>query len=31
MEWAALHQHELLHDWKLAEKLQKLEKIAPLK
>ncbi|KAF3363222.1 Uncharacterized protein PHSC3_000240 [Chlamydiales bacterium STE3] len=30
IEWAALHQQELIKDWKLAEKLQKLEKIAPL-
>lgn len=30
MEWAALHQLELLKDWKLAESYQKLEKIAPL-
>lgn len=30
MEWAMLHQQELMKDWKLAEKMQKLEKIAPL-
>lgn len=30
MEWAALHQRELMKDWILAENLQKLEKIAPL-
>ncbi len=30
MEWAAIHQQELMKDWKLAEKLQKPEKIAPL-
>jgi hypothetical protein len=30
IEWAALHQQELMKDWKLAENLQKLEKIAPL-
>ena len=30
MEWAALHNEELMSDWKLAENLQKLEKIKPL-
>lgn len=30
MEWAALHQEELMQDWKLAENMQKLEKIKPL-
>ena len=30
MEWAALHQQELLDDWKRAEALEKLEKIPPL-
>lgn len=30
MEWAALHQKELMRDWDLAEDLQKLEKIPPL-
>lgn len=30
MEWAALHQQELLNDWKLAENFQKPEKIPPL-
>jgi phosphomannomutase len=30
-EWAALHQEELLKDWKLAEKNIHPEKIEPLK
>lgn len=30
MEWAALHNKELMKDWKLAENLQKLKKIKPL-
>lgn len=30
MEWAALHQQELLEDWKRAETCEKLEKIPPL-
>ena len=30
IEWAMIHQRELMKDWKLAESLQKLEKIAPL-
>ncbi len=30
MEWAVIHQNELMKDWKLAESYQKLEKIAPL-
>ena len=30
MEWAALHQQELMKDWKLAESYQKLKKITPL-
>ena len=30
MEWAAVHQQELMNDWELAEKLQKLQRIAPL-
>jgi hypothetical protein len=30
MEWAALHQQELLDDWNRAEALEKLEKIPPL-
>lgn len=30
MEWATIHQQELLRDWKLAEKHLRLEKIAPL-
>lgn len=30
IEWAMIHQQELMKDWKLAESLQKLEKIAPL-
>ena len=30
MEWAAIHQQELMKDWKLVENLQKPEKITPL-
>lgn len=30
IEWASIHQQELLEDWKRAEANQKLEKIAPL-
>lgn len=30
MEWAALHQRELLVDWELARKQLPLERIAPL-
>jgi hypothetical protein len=30
MEWATIHQEELMNDWDLAEKLKSLEKIAPL-
>lgn len=30
MEWAAIHQQELLQDWELAERHLRLEKIAPL-
>lgn len=30
MEWASIHEEELLNDWKHAELHQKLEKIAPL-
>ena len=30
MEWAALHQQELLEDWKLAEQLAPLKAISPL-
>jgi hypothetical protein len=30
IEWAALHKQELMKDWKLAENLQKPEKIPPL-
>jgi len=31
IEWAMIHQQELMKDWKLAESLQKLEKIEPLR
>lgn len=30
MEWASIHLNELKIDWEKAEKLQKLERIAPL-
>lgn len=30
IEWATLHQSELLEDWARAQKLQPLENIAPL-
>jgi hypothetical protein len=30
MEWASLHQHELMHDWELARQQAELKKIAPL-
>ena len=30
MEWAALHQQELMEDWKRAEICENLEKIPPL-
>ena len=30
MEWAAIHEKELMEDWKKAEANQKLEKIPPL-
>lgn len=30
IEWASQHQAELLEDWKLAEQLEKLKRIAPL-
>ena len=30
IEWATLHQHELLADWDKARARQQLEKIAPL-
>ena len=30
MEWASIHQEELLMDWKRAEHHKKLEKIPPL-
>lgn len=30
MEWAAIHQQELINDWKLTENLKKPEKIEPL-
>ncbi|MFH1908442.1 MAG: DUF4160 domain-containing protein [Chloroflexota bacterium] len=31
IEWASLHREELLHDWELARKQKKPEKIQPLK
>lgn len=31
MEWAALHQQELMRDWERAKAMQTLEKIPPLK
>ena len=31
IEWAALHQHELLDDWNLARQDQKPRKIEPLR
>jgi phosphomannomutase len=31
MEWAALHQEELLNDWELARNNESLSKIEPLK
>jgi len=31
IEWASLHRDELLHDWELARKQKKPEKIQPLK
>jgi hypothetical protein len=31
IEWASMHQDELRHDWELARKQQKPEKIKPLK
>jgi hypothetical protein len=31
VEWAAVHQSELMADWELAEKQQRPEKIEPLK
>ena len=31
MEWAAMHQQELLENWHRAEKFEKLKKIRPLK
>jgi phosphomannomutase len=30
MEWASLHQHELMQDWELARQQAELKKIAPL-
>ena len=30
IEWASMHKDELMDDWERAEKLQKLNKIAPL-
>ena len=30
MEWAALHQNELMNDWELAKNFEKPKKIAPL-
>jgi hypothetical protein len=30
IEWAAMHQNDLLKDWELAEKFQELKKIPPL-
>lgn len=30
IEWATLHQQELLNDWTRASELQSLERIAPL-
>lgn len=30
MEWAALHQAELLEDWRLAEELMPLKSVSPL-
>lgn len=30
IEWAVIHQQELMKDWSLAENLQKLKKIPPL-
>lgn len=30
MEWASLHQQELIEDWELAEQWQALKPIAPL-
>ena len=31
IEWATLHQHELLDDWRRAEKQRPIEKIEPLR
>lgn len=31
MEWAATHQNEILENWRLAAKFEKLKKIQPLK
>ena len=31
IEWATLHQHELLDDWRKAEKQRPIEKIEPLR
>ena len=31
MEWAALHQEELLNDWELARASKALQKVEPLK
>ena len=30
IEWVTLHQHELMEDWELADKLQALKPIKPL-
>ena len=30
LEWLALHRHELLEDWRLAQQRKPLMKIAPL-
>ena len=30
LEWLALHRHELLEDWRLAQQRRPLKKIAPL-
>ncbi len=30
IEWASLHQHELLEDWELARQLKQLKPVAPL-
>jgi hypothetical protein len=31
LEWASLHRHELMEDWKLAAEMKEIKKIEPLK